>query len=159
MDIVRNRLVGLRTYVWPAVAAGLMVLRVVLSHASQRDAFDAYGSLSVFVLLLLCTGFATLNAIEKVQGSRAFWAFLAVGFGLWAVDAWLWVYYPTIRRQTIPDSSIADVALFLHVVPFMAALATRPGLDQPSQKVYRTTLNFALLLAFWVFLYAFFVFP
>jgi PAS domain S-box-containing protein len=159
MDTVRNRLVGLRTYVWPAVTLVLLVLRPVLSHALQRDAFDAYSSLTVFVLLLLCTGFATLNAIEKVQGSRAFWTLLAVGFGLWTVDAWLWVYYPTIRRQNIPDSSIADVVLFLHVVPFMAALATRPHLDQSSQKLYRTTLNFALLLGFWIFLYAYFVFP
>ncbi len=84
---------------------------------------------------------------------------LAVGFGLWAVDAWLWVYYPTIRGQDIPDGSVADPALFLHIVPFMAALATRPHLNQWNQKFYRTSMNFFLLLFFWVFLYAYLVFP
>ncbi len=41
----------------------------------------------------------------------------------------------------------------------MAALATRPHLNQSNQKLYRTTLNFFLLLFFWVFLYAYLVFP
>ena len=159
MDVAQDRPVGFRLYVWPAVAVVLLLLRAGLSHTLQRAAFDAYNSLIVFVLLLVCTGFATLNAVEKTQGSQAFWALLAAGFGLWAVDAWLWVYYPTIRGQNIPDASIADAALFLHVVPFMAALATRPHLNQSNQKVYRTTLNFFLLLFFWVFLYAYLVFP
>ncbi len=159
MEIAQDRPVGFRLYLWPAVAAVLLLLRAVLSHSMRRPAFDAYNSLIVFVLLLLCTGFATLNALEKIQGSRAFWALLAAGFALWAVDAWLWVYYPTIRGQDIPDGSIADPALFLHVVPFMAALATRPHLNQSNQKLYRTTLNFFLLLFFWVFLYAYLVFP
>jgi PAS domain S-box-containing protein len=159
MDIAQDRPVGFRLYTWPAVTVILVLLRVVLSHTLQRAAFDAYNKLVVFVLLLLCTGFATLNAQEKTQGSRAFWAFLAAGFALWAVDAWLWVYYPTILRQDIPDASIADAALFLHVAPFMAALATRPHLNESNQKLYRSTLNFFLLLFFWVFLYAYLVFP
>ena len=159
MDIAQDRPVGFWLHTWPAVAAVLLLLRVALPHALQQPAFDAYNSLVVFVLLLLCTGFATLNAVEKTLGIRTFWALLAAGFALWAVDAWLWVYYPTIRGQDIPDWSMADAALFLHVVPFMAALATRPHLDQWNQKFYRNTLNFFLLLFFWVFLYAYLVFP
>jgi PAS domain S-box-containing protein len=159
MDIAQDRPGGIRLYIWPAIAAVLLLLRIVLQHTLQRAAFDAYNSLVVFVLLLLGTGFATLNAVEKAQGGRAFWALLAAGFALWAVDAWLWVYYPTLRRQNLPDASIAEPALFLHIVPFMAALATRPHLDQLNQKLYRTTLNFLLLLFFWVFLYAYLVFP
>ena len=159
MDIAQDRPVGFRLYTWPAVAAMLLLLRVAMPRILQRPALDAYNSLVVFVLLLLCTGFATLNAAEKTQGSRAFWALLATGFALWAVDAWLWVYYPTIRGQDIPDGSMADAALFLHVVPFMAALATRPHLTHWNQKFYRNTLNFFLLLFFWVFLYAYLVFP
>ncbi len=159
MDIAHDRRVGFESYIWPVVAVVLLTLRVVLPHTLHRAALDAYGSLIVFVLLVLCVGFATLNAVEKTQGSRAFWALLAAGFALWAVDAWLWVYYPTIQGQNIPDASIADPALFLHVVPFMGAVATRPHLDQWNQKFYRTTLNFFLLLFFWVFLYAYLVFP
>ncbi len=159
MEIAQDRPSGFGLRVWPIVTAVLLLLRVMLSHTLQRKAFDGYNSLLVFVLVLLCTGLAILNAVSKTQGSRAFWALLAVGFGLWAVDAWLWVYYPTICGQDIPDGSVADAALFLHIVPFMAALATRPHLNQRNQKVYRTTLNFFLLLFFWVFLYAYFVFP
>ncbi len=159
MEIAQDRPSGVGLYIWPGVSAVLLLLRALLSHALQRTAFDDYNSLLAFVLLLLCTGFATLNAVSKTQGSRTFWTLLAVGFGLWAVDAWLWVYYPTIRGQDIPDGSVADAALFLHIVPFMAALATRPHLNLRDQKFYRTTVNFFLLLFFWVFLYAYFVFP
>lgn len=159
MDIAHDRHVGFESYIWPIVAVVLLILRLVVPHTLHRAALDAYSSLIVFVLLVLCVGFATLNAVEKTQGSRAFWALLAAGFALWAVDAWLWVYYPTIRGQNIPDASIADPALFLHIVPFMAALATRPHLGPWNQKFYRTTLNFFLLLFFWVFLYAYLVFP
>jgi PAS domain S-box-containing protein len=159
MDLAQDRPVGIRSYAWPAVAAALLLLRVVMPHTLPRTALDAYNSLTVFVLLLLCTGFAVLNAIEKIQGSQAFWALLAAGFGLWAVDAWLWVYYPIIHGQNIPDASLADTALFLHVIPFMAALATRPHLYRSNQKLYRTALNFVLLLFFWIFLYAYLVFP
>ncbi len=159
MDIAQDRPIAPRLYLWPAIAAVLLVLRVALTYVLPRPTADAYNSLVVFVLLLLCTAFAILNAVHEIQGNRTFWILLAAGFGLWALDAWIWVYYPTIRGQNIPDSSLADPALFLHVVPFMAAVATRPHLNQSNQRLYRTTLNFFLLLFFWIFLYAYFVFP
>ena len=48
--------------------------------------------------------------------------------------------------------------LFVHVVPFMAAVALRPHLSE-EKKLYFSTLNFLMLLVWWVFLYAFIVFP
>ncbi len=62
-------------------------------------------------------------------------------------------------RSDIPDNSIADPVLFLHIVPFMAAVAFAPHLQSTRLKLYRPALNFLLLLFFWVFLYAYFVFP
>ena len=58
----------------------------------------------------------------------------------------------------VPDNSIADPLLFLHVVPFMAAAAIpTPNLSAP--RPYRVLLNFLLLLFFWSFLYFYAVFP
>ncbi|MGO8735393.1 MAG: PAS domain S-box protein, partial [Terriglobia bacterium] len=76
-----------------------------------------------------------------------------------ALDSWLWIDYELIRHRQIPDSSIADPVLFLHVVPFLMALAARPELGRPSRGGHQTTLNLLLLLFVWVFLYAFLILP
>ena len=53
---------------------------------------------------------------------------------------------------------MGDLILFIHVVPFMAAVALRPHQSE-ERKLYLSTLNFLMLLVWWVFLYAFIVFP
>ena len=50
--------------------------------------------------------------------------FLTIAYGLWALDQCLTLYYELGRHIEAPDSSIADPALFLHIVPLMAAVAT-----------------------------------
>jgi len=145
---------------WPAAAVAVIVLQGILSSVLKPgQTLSSYTLIPYFILLVLATVIASVNALQRTLGQRPFWAFLAVGFGLWALDSWLWIYYELILRQKIPDSSIADPALFLHVVPFLAALATRPELGEASLRRHQTTLNFLLLLLFWVFLYAFLVFP
>ena len=79
--------------------------------------------------------------------------------GIWALDEWLWVYYAFWRHTDVPNESIGDPALFLHTVPLMAALAIRPHLQSLGRRFHQTTFSFLLLLFFWVFLYAYFVFP
>jgi hypothetical protein len=49
--------------------------------------------LHVLPAALLATGFAMLNAVERTQGRRVFWVFIAAGYGLWALDQWIYVYY------------------------------------------------------------------
>jgi signal transduction histidine kinase len=70
----------------------------------------------------------------------------------------LWTLYEVILRRTLPDPFIGDVVLFVHVIPFMAAVALRPHLSD-EKKLYFSTLTFLMLLVWWVFLYAFIVFP
>ena len=59
----------------------------------------------------------------------------------------------------MPDNSIADPVLFLHIVPFMAAVATLPTPHASGPRLYRVLSNFLLLLFFWGFLYVYAVFP
>ncbi|HEY2117831.1 MAG TPA: hypothetical protein VGH37_01495 [Candidatus Acidoferrum sp.] len=145
---------------WPSLLVGFLVIKAVLSLGlGLGEKLAPYGSGAYFLLLLLATGFAALNAVERTQGRRMFWAFIAGGYALWSLDQWLYIYYVTIRHIDVPDNSIADPALFLHLVPLMAAIAMQPHLRQYDQKSYRATLNFLFLLVFWVFLYAYFLFP
>jgi len=145
---------------WSAVLVGFLVIKAVLSFGlGLGNKLALYGGCAYFLLLLLATSFAILNAVERTHGRRLFWVFISLGYGLWSLDQWLFIYYGAIRHIDVPDNSIADPALFLHLVPLMAAIAMQPHLKQPDQKSYRATLNFLFLLVFWIFLYAYLLFP
>ena len=136
-----------------------LAIKAVLSLVGLADELALYGAGAYFLLLLLACGFAVLNAVERIQGRRLFWVFLAAGYGLWSLDQWVYVYYVVLRHSEVPDSSIADPALFLHLVPLMAAIAMQPHLNRSEQKSYRATLTFLFILVAWVFLYAYVLFP
>jgi hypothetical protein len=145
---------------WPAVTIGVLIIKVVLSLGLGPNTGTArFGTIVYFVVLLLGGVFAIRNAVQQTDGSRFFWALMACGCGMWALDQWLYVYYVIGLGIDVPDSSIADPALFLHVVPFMAAVAIQPHMSRANKNFSRASLNFFLLLFFWVFLYAYALFP
>jgi hypothetical protein len=151
---------GFSPAIWSSLLFGFLAIKAVLSFVlGLRDKLAPYGTSVYFLILVLATGFAILNAIEKTQGRRVFWIFIAAGYGLWALDQWLFVYYVVLRHVDVPDSSIADPALFLHLVPLMAAVVMQPHLNRSDQKAYRASLTFLFLLVAWVFLYAYMLFP
>ncbi len=136
----------------------MFAVQVVSSFGLKRVAFlSAYSLIVYFMLLVLAISLACVNAVAKTLGQRWFWAFLALGYGLLGLNSWLRVYYQLILHRKVPDTSMADPALFPHVVLSIAALATLPELGQSSPP--QTTLNLLLVLFFWTFLCAFFVFP
>jgi hypothetical protein len=145
---------------WSSLLFGFLVIKAVLSLVlGLGDKLAPYGTGIYFLLLLLATGFAILNAVERTQGRRVFWVFIAAGYALWSLDQWLYVYYGFLRHTEVPDNSIADAALFLHLVPLMAAVVMQPHLNRTDQKAYRASLTFLFLLVVWVFLYAYALFP
>ena len=145
---------------WPTVLTGIVVIKAVLSlSVKPGSSLVSYSGISYFLLLLLASSFAIRNATENRLGSRAFWVLLALAYGLWAVDQWLFLYYELVLHVELPDNSIADPLLFLHIVPLMAAVATLPHRNVSDRKLYRTILNSLVLLFFWGFLYGYAVFP
>lgn len=134
---------------WPAAAVAVVLFQAVLSFGFRPGAdLTTCTLIPYFLLLAFATGVASVNAVRRTLGQRPFWVFLAVGYGLWALDQWFWIYYELGLHRKIPDSSIADPALFLHVVPILAALVTRPDLGQISRRRSQITLNFLLVLLF-----------
>ena len=151
---------GLRFSSWLTALIGIVVFKAVLSLDVKPGSFLVdYSGISYFLLLFLATCFAIRNGIEKRLGTRPFWLFLAIAYGLWALDQWLFLYYELGLHIEVPDNSIADPLLFLHIVPLMAAVATFPHWDASDRKLYRTIFNSLLLLFFWSFLYGYTVFP
>jgi PAS domain S-box-containing protein len=150
---------GIRLYAWSAALVGLVVIKGVVSLTQSSNVVAVPFGVVYFLLLLLGVVFALRQALQQAGSSRLFWMLMASGYGLWALDQWIFIYYVIGRHLDVPDSSIADPALFMHVVPFMAALAVQPHLNRSRQSLSRASLNFFLLLFFWVFLYAYVIFP
>ncbi len=145
---------------WPTVLIGIVVIKAVLSFAVKPGSFlFSYSGISYFVLLVLATSFAVCNAIRNTLKSWPFWVFMAMAFGLWALDQLITMYYDFGLRVNVPDDSIADPVLFLHIVPLMAAALVLPSRKTSDRRLYRLILDFLLLLVFWGFLYAYWVFP
>jgi signal transduction histidine kinase len=118
----------------------------------------AFGDITQFLLLFLAFVLMTVNAVSSRGQMRLFWGLMATGCLLWSANLSLWTFYEVIRRHSLPEPFIGDVILFVHVVPFMAAVALRPHLSE-AKRLYFSTLNFLVLLVWWVFLYAYIVFP
>lgn len=145
---------------WPTALIGIVVIKAALLLAVKPGSFlVSYSGISYFLLLLLATSFAIRNGIQNTLRSRPFWVFLAIAYGLWALDQALFLYYELGLHIDVPDNSIADPVLFLHVLPFMAAVATFPHRNVSDRKLSRTILNSLLLLFFWGFIYGYVVFP
>jgi signal transduction histidine kinase len=118
----------------------------------------AFGDIAQFSLLFLAFLLMAANAVSTRGQTRLFWGLMALGCLLWSADLALWTLYEVILRRAIPEPFIGDAVLFVHVVPFMAAVALRPH-QLEERKLYFSTLNFLMMLVWWVFLYAFIVFP
>lgn len=118
----------------------------------------AFGDLAQFSLLFVAFILMTANAVSSRGQIRLFWGLMASGCFLWSANLSLWTLYEVFLRRPLPEPFVGDVILFVHVVPFMAAVALRPHLSE-EKKLYFSTLNFLVLLVWWVFLYAYIVFP
>jgi signal transduction histidine kinase len=143
---------------WLAALLGIVAIKAVLSlSVSSTSVFYAFSGISYLLLQLLAAGFSIRNAIDRTLRARPFWLMLAAGCGLWAFHQFLGLYYELGLHISIPDNSISDDILFLHLVPFMAAVATLPNLRVYDGKQHRWVLDALLILGFWAFLYGFMV--
>ncbi len=138
---------------------GIVVIKAVLSLAvTPGTIVVSYSGVSYFLLLVLATGFAIRNAAHNTMGRRSFWVLFAIGLALWTLDQWVIVYYELILHVGVPDNSIADLVLFLHIAPLIAAVAALPHRNADTRQ-YRIILNFLFILFFWSFLYGYLIFP
>lgn len=150
----------LQRHRWFIGAAGVSLAFAVVSLVAHRsDGLTAFADVTGLLVMLIAGVATTVNAIMRPRQERSFWALMTLGFGLWATNQAAWTYWETILRRAVPDPFFFDIILFFHTVPFIAAVAWRPDLSRKEGKVLLSALNFLMLLGWWVFLYAFIVFP
>jgi hypothetical protein len=149
-----------KKHLWVVFTVGLILAYVVAEFNSPRShALTAFGDITESLLVAFATGFMVWNAVSSRGHARGFWLLMAAGCCLWTISLGAWTFFEVIRRRDVPEPFFGDVILFIHIVPFMAAVALRPHRPQEEKKLYFSTLNFLMLLLWWIFLYAFTVFP
>jgi diguanylate cyclase (GGDEF)-like protein len=84
---------------------------------------------------------------------------MTLGCGMWLCVQILWTYFEVFLRTDVPNPFVGDVALFLHLVPMMGALAIRPDLERDDSVAQLGGLDFMLLATWWLYLYLFVVIP
>ncbi len=146
---------------WTIFTISLLVVYAAAALAFRPGYFLTIMGDCVELLLVAVAGTLMIrNAFASRGQVRGFWLLMAAGFLLWAANSASWTFFEVVLRKSVPDPFFADIILFSHVVPFMAAVAIRPHHAQSQQeKIYSSTLNFFILLIWWMFLYAFAIFP
>ena len=138
----------------------VVAVHVLLSIFAPRGfVLTAFGDILQNLILLCATVGVVVNMRTASPKARLFWALLGLGLGIWLVSQLMWTYVEVYLRHEAPNPFVGDVILFLHIVPLMAAVAIQPHVQQSDRSIRVGTLDFALLLTWWLFLYLFVVIP
>lgn len=150
-----------RLKIWALVLVCLVLAQCAGSIllAGHSFALAALSDLIQSALLLSAALSCVPNMLRTSGRSRLFWLLMAIGFISWLSYQFLWTYIEVFARREVPNLFTGDVILFLHVVPMMAALALQPDVNQEDRELRLGSLDFALLLMWWVFLYVYTVIP
>ncbi len=124
-----------------------------------NHALIAFGDLAQCIVPLLANAGLLLNAGTPHWRRNLFWMLLAMGCALWMIGQFQWTYYELYLHRPVPEIDPGDIVFFLRGIPMMAALTLRPHLKRGEVHVRFGYLDFVLLLAWWIFLYAFIVLP
>jgi signal transduction histidine kinase len=142
--------------------AGIAALIIAVGAAEwfmpRGFATTVFGDLLALLMLSVASVAFCWNAIRQ-RRARIFWLLLGLGCVLWTINSSIWAYYELILRKDLPEPCIGDVILFIHIVTFMAAVALLPHRPRGDRKTAFDAINFFMVLVWWLFLYAFVVFP
>jgi signal transduction histidine kinase len=147
-------------YRWFVLAGAITLAFAAVSLAVPRGRWlIAIFDVGYFLLTVAVDLAMWRNARLEQGASRRFWTLMASGTLLWAFNQAAWIYFEVWRHIAFPDPSFVDLFLFLHLVPMIAASGLRPHRSEAGQNLRVEALDFLLLVVWWVFLYAFIVFP
>jgi len=142
-----------------SLVALAILLPVLLAGASLRGrpsyALTSFGDLTQLFLLTTASLFFAWKGISTRGTPRAFWLLMALGFGMWSVNMFLWVYYEVWLNQPVPSVPIGEFLLFIKLVPMLAALALEPSDESSDRPRLLGLFDLTSLLVYWTYVYLF----
>ncbi len=146
--------------VWIGGVAGLVLVQTLSSLLLRPSVgLIVLSDLTQGALLLSGTLAFLPNVLATRGRIRLFWILSLLGMAFWFTYQLLWIYFEVYLQKDVPNPFVGDVILFLHIVPMIAALALQPHMEQDERTTRLGSLDFALLLIWWVYLYLFTVIP
>jgi signal transduction histidine kinase len=142
-----------------AVAALLVSYTIVSLLARPGFALTAFSDITATVLWAIAVAVMLWAAFSNHGRTRWFWILMAASAAMVGSNLAAWLYCEVIVRHAPPEPFWADIPLFLQPVPMMAAAVMRPGSKQQAQKFHLSTLNFLILVLWWVYIYMFLIYP
>jgi diguanylate cyclase (GGDEF)-like protein len=138
----------------------LVGVQVILSLTLRRGyALTAFGDITQALLTAFAAVIAWINVRVRERRAARFWVLISLGCSLWLCSQILWTYVEVFQRTEAPNPFIGDVILFVHLVPMMGALALQPHMERDQHTARLGTVDFALLLTWWLYLYLYVVIP
>jgi len=142
-----------RSKLWILAACALVCAQVVASLTLRGFTLVAVSDLTQLLLLLSGT-LVLVPLIRQTHGrARIFWFLMCLGTGFWLLYQGMWCYIEVILHSDVPNLFSGDVVLFLHLVPMIAATAVQPHAPQDQRNNRLGSLDFAMLLIWWLYLY------
>ncbi len=138
------------------IIGGLSLLSAFLLRKGYALAFIGDGM--QVALVAAATYFSLRNARKSHSTVRAFWILISMGTAMWLASLMLWSVYELWFRREVPDIPIADVLLFVKLVPLSAAIALGPHKSSDSRFRAFGLLDVCILIVYTLYLYAFCVF-
>ncbi|MGB7284254.1 MAG: ATP-binding protein [Candidatus Acidiferrum sp.] len=136
-----------------------ILLPILLAGGALRGqpsyALTAFGDLTQLFLLATATLFFAWKGLSQWGTSRAFWLLIALGFAMWSVNMFLWVYYEVGVNRPVPSVPVGEFLLFIKLVPMFAALALEPSDERADHPRLLGFFDLSSLLVYWTYVYLF----
>jgi len=150
------RLIAILVAIWLGI---LGVYALVSLVVKDPQTLRTFGDLVQCVVPLLANAGLLLNAGTPHWRRNIFWMLLALSCTLWMVGQFQWTYFEVYKHAPLPAIFGGDIIFFLKGIPLMAALALQPHRKRGEVQPRFGYINFILSLSWWLFIYAFVVFP
>ena len=99
------------------------------------------------------------NAASPYRRRNAFWMLLALGCALWLAGELVVTYEELQLHRQVQSPFPGDILFFLHVVPWMAAMALVPHARKMRETLRYGFLDLILLATLWLYVYIFAAMP
>jgi signal transduction histidine kinase len=98
------------------------------------------------------------NMIRSQAQVRAFWLLLFVGAVMWLSSLLIWSTHELWFHLAVPDVPVADIFMFVGLVPLVAATVLQPQKTHDARFRSFGLLDLSILILYSLYLFAFFVY-
>jgi diguanylate cyclase (GGDEF)-like protein len=146
------------TKFWIGTAILLTLVQLAASSLLPRGvALSAVSDIASSLLLLALVIAFARNAVPTRGRLRVFWIMQSIGWSVALFNQLWWMYYDVFLGKQVPMLFAGDVLMFVPGVLMLSGFLLRPHLQQSRRSARLGTVDFLLLVLWWVFFYAYLV--